>query len=230
MDLFESKPSLLIHVVCDSKPESRHQHFQFHLKEQLKMGSVGETKKRSEKKKRNWGLPVLGICFLQLLLELDPVYEGFKIPYVVVQHHQHLLKTNRHKMMMSAYKKTKQKQKKNNPVSEFHGNLCNSFWRIHNCLFQTMSKCWENQISSSFFLIKPLSIKQSNTWWEPKSAIPVNSKIYSGWLTHVHAHVQSNWKVWGRTEKANAHYQHLNFLKELVIQRWWTVQSFFPEL
>lgn len=36
--------------------------------------------------------PVLGICFLQLLLKLDPVYESFKITYVVVQHHQYLLK------------------------------------------------------------------------------------------------------------------------------------------
>lgn len=36
--------------------------------------------------------PVLGICFLQLFLKLNPVDECFKIPYVVVQHHQHLLK------------------------------------------------------------------------------------------------------------------------------------------
>ena len=63
MDLFESKPSLLIHVVCDSKPESRHQHFQFHLKEQLKMGSVGETKKRSEKKKKKLRITCSGHLF-----------------------------------------------------------------------------------------------------------------------------------------------------------------------
>lgn len=57
-----------------------------------KQASKQASDKEREQDKETEDAPVLCICFFQLLLKLDPVYESFEIPYVVVQHHQHLLK------------------------------------------------------------------------------------------------------------------------------------------